>query len=79
MKLGEWMVMKWPVVPVSAMQDDVSIENGGMGAIGGGEETETLGVMVAGASSGVTGVAGGLVGGALITGNARVGSVGPRS
>ena len=48
--LGAWMVMKWPVLLVSTMQDDVNIVKGAC-AIVDGEETETLGVMVAETSS----------------------------
>ena len=75
MMLGAWMVMKWPVLPVSAMHDESKRVNGA-DAIGGGEETETLGVIEAETSS-VT-VAGGLVG-ATDTENARGSSASPLS
>ena len=73
--LGAWMVMKWPVLPVSAIHDEVKRVNG-VGTIGGGEETDTLGVVEAETVS-VT-VAGGLVG-ATDTENARGSSAGPLS
>ena len=50
LRLGAWMVMKWPVEPVSAIQVDVNMEKGvGLLAMWGMEETGALGVKVAGA------------------------------
>jgi hypothetical protein len=59
--LGAWMVRKWPVLQVSAMQGEGCSVEMVDGAMKDGEETETLGVLsVTGASSFT--VAGWLVG-----------------
>jgi hypothetical protein len=50
LRLGAWMVMKWPVEPVSAMQVDVNIEKWVGVAMGDGEETGTLRATAAGSS-----------------------------
>ena len=53
---GAWMVMKWPVQSVSAIQEEVNIVNGSGGAIVGGEGTETLSVKGGAGSTLVSGV-----------------------
>ena len=69
------MVMKWPVLPVSAMQEaEVNMVNGGGAIVVGGEETGALVVALAETSSVM--MVCGLVG-ALCTGNDRLGSVSP--
>ena len=75
LRQGAWIVMKWPVEPVSAMQVVVSMEKGVGVAMIGGEETGTLGVTVAGSSRLVGWLGLGLF--ASITENARGGAVGP--
>ena len=74
--LGVWIVMKWPVLPVSAMQVEVEREKGGAIVVDG-EESETMGVVIAGTSSSVI-LFGRLVG-ATSTDKVRGGSAGPRS
>ena len=76
LRLGAWIVMKWPVEPVSAMQVDVSMEKGGGVARVGGEETGTLGVTVVG-SSWFIGCW--RLGWVFVTENARGGAVSPLS
>ena len=79
-KLGAWMVMKWPVAPVSATQLlEVYMLNGlcvELARGGGGEDTETFGVMLAGVIL-VTGLVGLGCCAVLVTENARWGSVVP--
>jgi hypothetical protein len=77
LKLGAWMVMKWPVLPVSAMHVEVNREKGGAKVGTDGEETEGVGVMIAGTSISV--IVGGRLVGATSTDNVRGGSAGPRS